>query len=149
MGWAATVGLAAQLGELQNQYGQALKSLAERIALENGFEDVDVVWEFNQSLLVNKTENAAVAKEGLNMGAIDFETYLDQIGLSFEAVYNRMLWEVSVGLRDEPFGPIKALMTTNPTGDGGEGGGRPKKTEDPGRRDPQEDKERQTDQENS
>lgn len=151
-GWAAVSGVAAQLRELQDQYAQMLKTLAERIGAENGFEDVDVVWEFHQNLLANKEENAGIALKAFQSGLYSTQTALEELGKSYEAEEMRQLEDVSRKYRDEAFGPPKAAVTTNPSGTGGGGGGdgRPTNPERPdGDRDPRRDKESGDPEENS
>lgn len=148
-GISSHVGLAAQLKELQDQYKMILTSVAELIAVENGFEDVNVVWEFHQSLLVDKTENANIMLGAYDRGLIPTPTAIEELGLSFEAVEAEMADDVAKGYRDEMFGPPKVAMTTNPGGTGGETGGRPPKKTKPGKRDPRENKETNSPQNNN
>lgn len=147
-GWASVVGVAAQLGELQNHYAQALKTWAERMAVENGFEDVDVTWEFHQNLLANKTENVAAMHQAYQDGVTSTRTYVeDGLGMNYEAEESRQLEDVAKGYKEKPFGAPLALQKVppNPTGEGGEDGGRPADT---GKPDPRDNKETQTTEEN-
>jgi hypothetical protein len=139
-GWAAQSGLAAQLSELQNQYVKVMTTIARRIAEENGFEDVDVIFEFSQSLLANKAEMIAAFIQAYAAGAIPIEVLIrDGFGLDFDAVFNMMQWEVDEGIRDYLFGLPKGAQTTNAGGlaGGGGGDGRPPK-KDSGKSDPRE-----------
>lgn len=149
-GWAAIVGVAAELVEVQSQYKQVFRTIAERIAVENGFDDVDVVWEFNQDMLVNKDQHVNMILKSVQGGLISLQTAVEELGFSFEAEEVRMLNEVSMDYRTEPFGAPRALEQTlnNEGGESPEGeGGRPKKeeTEEP---DPRKDKETQKTEEN-
>jgi hypothetical protein len=139
-GWAAALGLAAQLGELQESYRQALRGIAEEIAEENGFEDVDVTFEFHNDLLMDKQAAAEIIMKAFGNSLITIQTALEALGFSFEAEEVRMLEEVENGYRDEAFGPPKHRATINPNGDGGEDGGRPTKKEKPNQDDEKEDR---------
>lgn len=150
-GWAATVGSAAQLKELQDQYAQMLRTIAERIAEENGFEDVDVVWEFHQALLANKELNANIALKAYAQGLYSTQTALEELGQNPEAEEVRQAEDVSRGFKHEPFGLPMGVLTTNPTGVGeGKGDrGRPTNEERPDAdADPRENQETQTTEEN-
>lgn len=67
--WASVLGASAQMQELANSFAAVLTTLGERIAKENGFDDVDVIWEFDESLFVDhvaeRTQNRADYKLGL------------------------------------------------------------------------------------
>lgn len=150
-GWAATVGLAAQLRELQDQYKQTLRSVAERIAEVNGYDEVDVVWEFHQDLLADKEANANVVLKAYQTGLLSTQTAVEEMGFNYEAERQRQEEDVSLKIREKPFHiPSSMQTTTNPGGNanGGGGSGRPtKKTTQ--KKDPRSDKERKTTEENS
>lgn len=55
-GWAASLGNSAQLAELQAGFAIAHTQIGERIASENNFTNVDLVFEFDQSLQVDRIE---------------------------------------------------------------------------------------------
>lgn len=140
-GWAAIVGLAAELSEIQEQYKQVFRSIAERIALENGFEDVDVVWEFNQALLTDKSQHVDMVIQMAKNGVISLHSMLSELGFSFETEEVRMAYDVEMGYREMPFGPLRALENnmSNESGDSPEGeDGRPTS---PNETDPREDTE--------
>lgn len=146
-GWAAAIGVAAQLRELQNQYAQWLRTVAERIAIENGFEQVNVIWDFHNNLLIDKAAAAEVIMKAFMSGLISIQTAVEELGYSFEAEETRQADEVSRGYKEEPFGAPKSQQTTNPTGAGGEDGGRPTKEENP-EPDPRDNQETKTPEEN-
>lgn len=143
-GWAAILGLAAELSELQDQYAQAFKTIAERIAFENGYEDVDVTWEFNQALLANKEEHASMVLNVAKLGGLSFQTILEELGFDFEAELVRMQDDVDNDRREELFGPPRAIdRNVMAEEDGGDG--RPTDTTET---DPRNNKETQTTEEN-
>jgi hypothetical protein len=128
-GFAAALGVAAQLQEIQNQYAAALTALATRIATENGYDDIDLVWEWNENLLENKEAAANMILKIFNAGLLSTRTALEELGFDYDAETARQNEDVSNGFREEMFGPPKAQLTTNPSGAGGESGGRPPRTE--------------------
>lgn len=139
-GWAATIGLSAQLGELASQFAAVFTAIGRRIAKENGYE-ADVVFSFAQSLLANREANANIATKSYQLGTTSIRTYHEEMGIDYDAEVQRMKEEVEAGYRDEMFGPPRSMLTTNPTGAGGEDGGRPRQEENPGERDPRSDQE--------
>ena len=144
-GWAAVIGIAAELEEIRDQYKQVLTVIAERIALENGYEDVDVVWEFNQELLNNKAEHVEMVNKAFQGGALSFPTYIEEIGFDFDTELVRMQEDVDNDRRDELFGAPRAFVTQNNLGGESPEGqdGRP-----PGGRDPRTDTETTSPEEN-
>ena len=142
-GWAAKSGLGAQLIELQNQFANMLRSMAEKIAVENNYQDVDVVWEFNSDLLADKEVIARIALQAFQLGLYSSTTALEELGQNAEAEEVRQAADVQKGYKDEPFGPPKGAMTNNTMGAGG-GEGRPPNSGP----DPRDGRESKTDQEN-
>lgn len=141
-GLAATKGVLAQLIELQNRFAKALTTIAKRIAAQNGFEDVDVIWEFSQSILADKTETVTVLQKGYAEGNVSTRTLItDGYGLDYEAEEGRQLEDVEKGYKEEAFGPPKSVLTVNNTGIQGGGGGDGRPT-DPTKPDPRDGKEK-------
>jgi hypothetical protein len=129
-GFAAAMGVAAQLSEIQYQYAQAFKSLAERIALENGYEEVDVVWEWHDNLLEDKQAAADLILKLFDRGLVSPETALEETGFDYGAEETRQADAVALGYKDAPFGIPLSAATNNPGGvgsdtSGGGGQGRP------------------------
>lgn len=122
-GWAAILGLAAELSEVRDQYKQVFRSLAEQIAVENGFEDVDVIWEFTQPLLVNKQQHVEMILSAHKAGVLSNPTVVSELGFDFAAEETNMAYDVEMGYRLSPFGPPPAFENNmnNDSGDGGEG----------------------------
>jgi len=89
-GWAATIGAAAELEELQNGFATAYTTICERIAVENGYEDVELVFQFDNSLMADKTEEWNQARQDYLAGLISVRTYLGIRGRDAEAEYNQM-----------------------------------------------------------
>jgi hypothetical protein len=138
---AAIIAVAAQIQELQDQYGQTLRTWAQRIGGENGFEDVDVTWEFKQNPLINRMETLNAMLQAYQLGVLPVRVVIeDGFGLDFEAAVEMMDDEVSEGWRPTPFAPPPVALSTNPTGTGNGGGGTGKPS-DSGKPNPQDNKE--------
>lgn len=145
-GWAATLGVVAQLQEIQDQYAQVLKSIAERVAMENGYEDVDVMWEWHDNLLDNSEAAAELVLKLFQLGLLSTQTALEKLDIDYGAEEIRQAEDVRKGYKREAFGPPLASFN-NPTGRGGEDGGRPTKEERP-ESDPREGQETKSPEEN-
>lgn len=134
-GFAAALGVAAQLKEMQHQYAQALRSLAEAIADENGYEEVDVVWEWHANVLEDKQAAADMILKMFDRGLASTQTALEELGFDYGAEEARQKNDVSAGYKPEAFGPplVGVQVTGGVAGDrlGGEnnGGGRPPNNE--------------------
>lgn len=148
-GFAAAMGVAAQLAEIQYQYAQALKTLAERILIDNGFEEIDVVWEWHNNLLEDKQAAAELILKMFDRGLLSPETVLEETGFDYGAEETRQGEAVKKGYKEKPFEiPAKPMATgENPGGVGGQG--RPDGTENPGNgTDPRKNKETKKSEEN-
>lgn len=92
-GWAATIGAAAQLEELANQFAGIWTNLGERIALENGFTDIDLVYEWDKTLLVDKIEERNQNRNDYVAGLLPIRTVLQALGKDPDAEFNQMCFE--------------------------------------------------------
>lgn len=92
-GWAATIGAAAELEELQNGFTNALSTLGQRIATENGFEDVEIEFSFNNSIMADKSEEWNQGRNDRIIGMNSIRTYLSMRGLDPQAEYEQACFE--------------------------------------------------------
>lgn len=88
-GWASVIGAAAQMQELANSFGSVLTTLAERIAKENGYEGVDVIWEFDKSLMMDMDKVRSQNRSDYVAGLLTIETTLRASGVDPEAEFFR------------------------------------------------------------
>lgn len=147
-GWAAFAGILAQLTELQDQYAQFLKSMAERISIENNYEGVDVVWEFAGDMMQDKEINSNIALKAFQLGLYSTQTTLEELGQSPEAEEIRQQYDAEMKYKDKAFGPPLGAQTTNPAA-GAPGAGRPRNTQRPTKNpDPRKNRETKTTTEN-
>ena len=141
--WAGFISLAALAAELQEEWSQALSQLGMRIALDNNFEDVDVIWEFSQALLADKEANAKVFISAYERGAISRRTLSEELGKNYDVERLRKRLEKDDG-DDELFVPI--IM--NPGGNQGiapgDQPGRPSDSGNPDSIGPERDRENRT-----
>lgn len=126
--FAAALSVAGMLSELQDQYAQVFRSIAEVIGTENGFDQVDVVWEWEDNILDNKEAAATMILQWFMAGLLSTKTALEQIGQDYDAETTRQNADVTNGVKTVAYGPPIGAMTTNPGGTGGETGGRPPNT---------------------
>lgn len=75
-GWASVIGAAAQMQELANSFGAVLTTLGERIAKENGYEGVELIWEFDQSLMMDANEVRTQNRSDYAVGLVSIRTML-------------------------------------------------------------------------
>lgn len=123
-GWAAVIGASAELEELQNAFSGIMTTLGERIAVENGFTDIDLVFEFDKSLLVDRAEEQNQSRNDYVTGLSSIRTALLKRGIDPDAEYLRMLFEK--GLPDgatweEAFKAPEGLQGQGPGKTPGEG----------------------------
>ena len=92
-GWAAHLGASAQLEELLNAIAEVYTVIGLRIAMENGFEDTQLVFEFDNSLLVDKAEEHNQNRNDYVAGLMSIQSYLNALGRDPGAEYLLMLEE--------------------------------------------------------
>jgi hypothetical protein len=92
-GWAAVIGASAELEELQNAFSNAWTTTGMRIALENGYTDVDLVFEFDKSLLVDKGEERNQMRNDYVVGAASIRSLILSRGGDPEAEFAQMCFE--------------------------------------------------------
>lgn len=126
--WAGFISLGSVVSELQEEWEQALTQLGTRIAEQNGFKDVDLIWQFNQSLLADKEANTKVMLQAYQLGALSHRTFLEELGKDYDVEKELKLQELESGDADV-FIPIQSkggpTGITNP----GEPQGRPDNTD--------------------
>jgi len=102
--WAGLLSLGAVVEELQEEFSQALTQLGKRIAVENGFEDADVIWEFENAVSIDKESNAKIMLQAYQYGLIGKQSAIEAIGKNYEAERLRRSSEDERGDADL-FGP--------------------------------------------
>jgi hypothetical protein len=118
-GWAATIGAAAQLEELANQFANAWTEMGNRIAFENGYTNVDLVYEFDRSLLVDRAEEQTQIRNNYVVGGASIYRWLKVQGVDPEAEFQRKCYERGL----DPDAATWEAAFTAPQGLQGQGGG--------------------------
>lgn len=121
-GWAAQLGLAAQIDELQSAIEQAWTTIGERIALENGFTDVEITYKFDRSLGLDQVEERNQARNDYTTGVLSIRSYLKAIGVDPDAEYVQKCLEK--GLDPDPETTTWESVFTPPQGLQGQGAGK-------------------------
>jgi len=121
-GWAASIGAAAELEELQNAFAQAWTTLAERIAVENGFTDIELIYEFDHTLIVDRMAERNQVRNDYTAGALSIRSYLESIGRDPEAEFQQKCFEKGLDPNDETVTWEEAFMP--PQGLQGQGPGK-------------------------
>ena len=122
-GWAAALGAAAELLELQNAFANSWTTIGQRIATENGFEDVDVIFEFNNSLMIDKAEEWNQLRLDVIAGLISMRTYHLGRGYDHDAEYIQKCLEKGVDPDPEATGSTIADVFAPMQGLPGQGTG--------------------------
>lgn len=84
-GWAGFIALDGVAEELRDEWVQTVTHLGRRIALENGYEDVDLTYEFHKTLLVDKEANAKIMVQAFDRGALSIRSFLEELDKDFDA----------------------------------------------------------------
>jgi hypothetical protein len=85
--WASMVGAAAQLQELANAFAAVFTTMGERIAFENGFDGVDLMWEFDQSLMADFKETRTQNRSDYLLGLSSIKTMIAAAGRDPDAEF--------------------------------------------------------------
>lgn len=92
-GMASMLGIAARLDGLQSSMEQIWTTLGERIATENGFDQFEVIFEFDNSLQLDRMEEWNQRRLDYQTGALTIYDYLLALGYDPDAVYLRKCFE--------------------------------------------------------
>jgi hypothetical protein len=78
-GWAASIGVSAEVIELDNQITQCYEQLGERILIENGYQpgEIELAWVWDNSLMQDKNTEYNNLRLDYQLGAISIKTYLE------------------------------------------------------------------------
>jgi hypothetical protein len=141
--WAGFISLAAVATELQEEWAQGLTQLGQRIALENGYTDLEIEFQFSHRLLADRESNAKIMVQAYQLGLLSKRTTLDELGHNFDIEKTRRVIEEENGDMEIFMPP--PINVGGPAGDQGPGmtdqPGRPNKTDDPDKVGPDRDRE--------
>lgn len=92
-GLAAIIGATAMLDELQSALEQVWTTLGERIALENGFEAFEIIFEFDNSMMLDRTEEWNQRRLDYQGGVLSIRDYIASLGYDPDAVFQQKCFE--------------------------------------------------------
>jgi hypothetical protein len=127
-GWASVIGAAAQMQELANSFGAVLTTLGERLAKENGYEGVELIWEFDESLMMDLNEVRTQNRSDYAMGLLSIRTMLaasrrDPDAEFYQKCVERGLDPLATTF-EQAFTPPQGLQGQAPGGVRGQGPGK-------------------------
>lgn len=96
-GWLGFIALSTVAEELRMEFAQIITQLGNRIALENGFDQVDLTWEFTQSLLADKEANSKVMVQAYDRGLLSRRSTLEELDKDYDAERIRKEEELETG----------------------------------------------------
>lgn len=134
-GWLGFIALSTVAEELREEFGQVLTEMGRRIAVENNFDEVDLIWEFTKDLLADKEANAKIMLQAYDRGLLSIRSTVEELGKDFDAERGRIEDEDDLGDRDLfeppllPKGGPGGMQGTSP----GSAPGRPKSSGNPNR----------------
>lgn len=121
-GWAASIGTSAELEETQNSFSQLWTTVGERIALENGFTNLDMVYEFDKSLMTDRMEEMNQTRNDYVSGTMAIRTLLLSRGRDPDAEFRQKAFEMGLDPDDKAVTWEQVFMP--PQGMQGQGAGK-------------------------
>lgn len=100
--WAAYEGYRETLRSMQNSWAQAMVSIGEKIAEENGYEGVELDFRFNRAVLADQSANADLALRKWKAGLSSIRDAVAATGGDFEAERRNKLLERGLNPDDSP-----------------------------------------------
>lgn len=126
--WASMVGAAAQMQELANSFAAVLTTLGERIAMENGYDGVDLMWEFDSSLMADFKETRVQNRADYILGLSSIRSMIAAAGRDPDAEFLAKCAERGLNPDTatfaEAFSPPQGLPGQAPGGIQGQGDGK-------------------------
>lgn len=126
--WASIVGAAAQMQELANSFAAVLTQIGERIAQENGYDGVDLLWEFDASLMADYKDTRTQNRADFLAGVVSIHSLISASGRDPEAEFFLRCQERGMDPEkttyEQAFAPPQGLQGQAPGGVQGQGGGK-------------------------
>jgi hypothetical protein len=140
-GWAAVLGTSAELIELQVGFANGWTSIGERIALENNFTDIDLVFEFDNQLMSDRNEERTQNRNDYISGGFTIRDWVAGMGKDPDAVFQQKCFEKGLDPNtttwEAAFMPPQGLQgqgtTPGAPGDGTAPAGAPPRGQGPGK----------------
>jgi hypothetical protein len=126
--WASMVGAAAQMQELANSFASVLTTLGERVAMENGYDGVDLLWEFDASLMADYKDTRTQNRSDYVLGLASIHSMIAAAGRDPDAEFLMKCKERDLNpdttTFEEAFSPPQGLQGQAPGGIQGQGEGK-------------------------
>lgn len=120
-GWAAFVAAAGQAEHLGGGFASAWTILGQRILLENGFTDIDIVFQYDRSQLGDKEAERNLNRQDYLAGLRSIRTMLIASGIDADAEFRQKA--IEKGLDPESESTTWESVFTPPAGLPGQGAG--------------------------
>jgi hypothetical protein len=91
--FASLLSVGSALDEIKSSFEQIWSSLGQRIAEENGFTDAEVIYEFDNSQLIDKTEERNQARLDYTAGTMSIRSMILSRGQDPDAEFRNMCEE--------------------------------------------------------
>lgn len=121
-GWAAMISASGQAEHLGSAFAKVWTTICRRILLENGFTDIDVVFEFDKSLLADKNEERTQNRADYVAGLMSIRAYIASTGRDPDAEFIQKCiekgLEPSTATWEEAFMPPQGLQGQGTPGEG-------------------------------
>jgi hypothetical protein len=91
--WAGFLALGAVVSELQEEWAEAITQLGRRIAEQNNFKDVDLVWQFTNTLLADREASTKLMIQAFDRGALSLQSLLEELGKDYSVEKRRKIIE--------------------------------------------------------
>lgn len=100
--WAGYEGLREQLRAVHNNWISCWTSACERIAANNGYEDVELVYTPVRSMLADQTANADLALRAHKSGLASIRRTVAELGGNFDAERRNRIMEMGLDPDEDP-----------------------------------------------
>lgn len=94
--WAGYEGLRETLRAMQHNWASCWVSLGYRIAANNGYDDVELVYQPSRSMLADMTAGADLALKARKAGGMSIRRFIGELGGNFEAERRNRLIEMGL-----------------------------------------------------
>jgi hypothetical protein len=83
----------SSLDETQSSFEQVFSTLGQRIALENNFTDVEIIYEFDNAMMLDRQEERNVNRNDFLTGAMSIRNFIAASGRDPEAEFRQSCFE--------------------------------------------------------
>lgn len=91
--FAAMLSAGSSLDETQSSFEQVYSTLGQRIATENNFTDVEIIYEFDNAMMLDRQEERNVNRHDFLTGAMSIRTFIAATGRDPDAEFRQVCFE--------------------------------------------------------